>query len=77
MSTDTADQIHLPLTRLSEDERLFREQVRQFAEEKVRPRKKGGIDFAATDDDAAQGDDDEDLSGYMHPDDVPDREPKK
>jgi butyryl-CoA dehydrogenase/short/branched chain acyl-CoA dehydrogenase len=27
----------LPLTDLSEDERLFREQVRQFAEEKVRP----------------------------------------
>jgi butyryl-CoA dehydrogenase/short/branched chain acyl-CoA dehydrogenase len=27
----------LPLTDLSEDERMFREQVRQFAEEKVRP----------------------------------------
>ena len=27
----------LPLTDLSEDERLFREQVRQFAEETVRP----------------------------------------
>jgi short/branched chain acyl-CoA dehydrogenase len=28
---------HLPLTHLSEDESLFREQVRQFAEERVRP----------------------------------------
>jgi short-chain 2-methylacyl-CoA dehydrogenase len=28
---------HLPLTHLSEDETLFREQVRQFAEERVRP----------------------------------------
>ena len=27
----------LPLTDLSEDERMFREQVRQFAEERVRP----------------------------------------
>jgi len=28
---------HLPLTRLSEDETLFRDQVRQFAEEQVKP----------------------------------------
>jgi butyryl-CoA dehydrogenase/short/branched chain acyl-CoA dehydrogenase len=31
------DTTHLPLTHLSEDETLFREQVRQFAEERVRP----------------------------------------
>ncbi len=37
MSEATAVPDHLPLTHLSEDESLFREQVRQFAEERVRP----------------------------------------
>jgi butyryl-CoA dehydrogenase/short/branched chain acyl-CoA dehydrogenase len=32
-----SDTTHLPLTHLSEDESLFREQVRQFADERVRP----------------------------------------
>jgi short-chain 2-methylacyl-CoA dehydrogenase len=33
----TTDQRSLPLNDLSEDERLFRDQVRQFAEERIRP----------------------------------------
>ncbi|MGC4082328.1 MAG: acyl-CoA dehydrogenase family protein [Vicinamibacterales bacterium] len=37
MSTDTADQIHLPLTRLSEDERLFQNSVYEFADREIRP----------------------------------------
>jgi alkylation response protein AidB-like acyl-CoA dehydrogenase len=37
MSETTLPPGHLPLTRLSEDETLFRDQVRQFAEERVRP----------------------------------------
>jgi alkylation response protein AidB-like acyl-CoA dehydrogenase len=37
MSQTTVVPTHLPLTHLSEDESLFREQVRQFAEERVRP----------------------------------------
>ena len=37
MSETLASQGRLPLTDLSEDEGMFREQVRQFAEEKVRP----------------------------------------
>ncbi len=59
--------------------RVWRPSVDDTAttEEKLPRRNKGGIDFAATDDDAAQASDDEDLSAYMHPDDVPDREPKK
>ena len=37
MSETLASLRRLPLTDLSEDERMFRDQVRQFAEEKVRP----------------------------------------
>jgi butyryl-CoA dehydrogenase/short/branched chain acyl-CoA dehydrogenase len=37
MTETLADQRSLPLTDLSEDEGMFREQVRQFAEERVRP----------------------------------------
>jgi short/branched chain acyl-CoA dehydrogenase len=37
MSDTAAATGHLPLTHLSEDEVLFRDQVRQFAEERVRP----------------------------------------
>jgi butyryl-CoA dehydrogenase/short/branched chain acyl-CoA dehydrogenase len=38
MAETVTPQRSLPLTDLSEDERMFREQVRQFAEERVRPR---------------------------------------
>jgi alkylation response protein AidB-like acyl-CoA dehydrogenase len=37
MSDTTLAQGHLPLSLLSEDESLFRDQVRQFADERVRP----------------------------------------
>lgn len=37
MSDVATDRRSLPLTDLSDDERMFRDQVRQFAEEKVRP----------------------------------------
>ncbi|MFN7914721.1 MAG: acyl-CoA dehydrogenase [Vicinamibacterales bacterium] len=37
MSTETTDQVHLPLTRLSEDERLFRDSVYEFADREIRP----------------------------------------
>ena len=37
MSETLAVPVSPPLTELSEDEKLFREQVRQFAEERVRP----------------------------------------
>ncbi len=37
MAETVAAQRSLPLTDLSEDERLFRDQVRQFAEERIRP----------------------------------------
>jgi len=37
MTETVASQRSLPLTDLSEDEEMFREQVRQFAEERVRP----------------------------------------
>lgn len=42
----------------------------RFQEKPVAPRK-GGIQFAAADDE-----DDEDLAQYMHPDDVPKRDPE-
>ncbi len=37
MSTNAADQVHLPLTRLSEDERLFQDSVYEFADREIRP----------------------------------------
>ncbi|MGE3955385.1 MAG: acyl-CoA dehydrogenase [Vicinamibacterales bacterium] len=37
MPTDPTDQLHLPLTRLSEDERLFRDSVFEFADREIRP----------------------------------------
>src|SRR5262245_27498079 len=37
MADITTDHRSLPLTDLSEDERLFRDQVRQFADERIRP----------------------------------------
>lgn len=44
-------------------------------DEPKRPRRGGGIDFGATPDDASA--DDDDLSEYMHPDDVPPRDGDK
>jgi len=37
VSTNAADQVHLPLTRLSEDERLFQDSVYEFADREIRP----------------------------------------
>jgi alkylation response protein AidB-like acyl-CoA dehydrogenase len=37
VSTDTSDQVHLPLTRLSEDERLFQDSAYEFADREIRP----------------------------------------